>query len=125
MGSCLNQWNLLEEETKILELRLRNENLSSLFDSYNGLCSCKNVNGLMLELGKEHKCDNWRLFFGLSKASLKAVVVHDGNTHPSIPVVHAAQLKETYETVKLLLNALRYPKYSSKICEYLKLYPLF
>ena len=125
LGSRLKQWNLLEQETKISEFRHRNEKLSSFFDSYNSLCFCNDVDGSMIELGYEHKCDEWRLFIDSSKASLKAVLLHNGNIHPSIPVAHAVQLKETYETIKLLLDALQYPKYSWKICGDLKLYPLY
>ena len=112
LGSSLKQWNLLEQEIKISEFCHRNEKLSSFFDSYNSLCFCNDVDGLMMELGYEHKCDEWRLFIDSSKASLKAVLLHNGNIHPSIPVAHAVQLKETYETIKLLLHALQYPKYS-------------
>ena len=121
LESCLKQWNLFEQETKISEFRHRNEKLSS---SYNSLCFCNDVGGLMMELGYEHKCDEWRLFIDSSKASLKAVLLHNGNIRPSIPVAHAVQLKESYETIKLLLNVLQYHKYSWKICGDLKVISL-
>ena len=117
LGSRLKQ---LKQETKISEFRHRNKKLTSFFDSYNRLCFCNDVGGLMMELGYEYRCDEWRLFIDSSKASLKAVLLHNGNIHPSIPVVHAVQLKESYETMKLLLDALQYPKYSWKICGGLK-----
>ena len=69
----------------------------------------------MMELGYEYRYDEWRLFIHSSKASLKAVILHNGNIHPFIPVANAVQLKETYETMKLLLDAHQYPKYSWKI----------
>ena len=78
----------------------------------------------MLELGYKHKCDNRRLFINSSKASLKAVLLYKINSHPFIPVAHAVQLKETNETMKLLLNALQHPKYSGKICADLKVISL-
>ena len=95
LGSRLKQWNLLEQKTKISEFRLCHEKLSSFFDSCNGLCFCNCVDGLIMELGYEHRCDEWRLFNDSSKARLKAVLLHNGNIHPSIPVAHAVQLKET------------------------------
>ena len=55
-------------------------------------------------------------FIDSNKASLKAVLLHNGNIHLSIPLAHVVQLKETYETMKLLLDAHQYPKYSWKIC---------
>ena len=47
LGSRLKQWNLLEQETKISEFHHCNEKLSSFFDSYNSLCFCNDVDGLI------------------------------------------------------------------------------
>lgn len=124
LGSRLKQWNLVEEGTTIAHFRHRNEKLSSFFASDNGLCYCKDIDGLMHELGYEHKSSEWRLFMDSSKASLKAVLLHNGNIKPSIPVAHATQLKENYETMKLLLNILEYHKYCWKICGDLKVISL-
>lgn len=33
----------------------------------------------------------------MSKSSLQAVLLHDGNRLPSVPVGHGADIKETYE----------------------------
>ena len=85
LWSHLKRWNLLEQNTKISEFRHRNEKIRSFFDSYNSLCFCNDVDGLMMELEYEHKCDKWRLFIDSSKASLKAMLLHNGNIHPSIP----------------------------------------
>ena len=115
---------MLEQETKISEFCHCNEKLSSFFDSYSGLCFRNDVDGLIMELGYEYRCDEWRLFIDSSKASLKAVLLHNGNIHPFISVAHAVQLKETFETMKLLLDALQYPKYSWKICGDLKVISL-
>ena len=43
----------------------------------------------MKELGLEHDPDEWRLFIDSSKASLKAVLLHNVNQNPSVPVAHA------------------------------------
>ena len=91
LGSRLKQ---LKQETKISEFRHRNEKLSPFFDSYNKLCFCNDVDGLMMKLGYEYRCDEWRLFIDSSKASRKAVLLHNGNIHSSIPVAHAVQLKK-------------------------------
>ena len=126
-GSRLKQWNLLKQETKISEftsLHHCNEKLSSFFDCYNGLCFCNNVDGLMMELGYEHRSDERRLFIDWSKASLKVVLLYNSDNCPSIPVAHAVQLKKTNETMKLLLDALQYPRYSWKICGDLKVISL-
>ena len=80
LGSRLKQWNSLEEGTKISEFRHRKEKLNSLFDSYHGLSFCNDVNGLIMKFGYEHKSDDCRLYIYLSKTSLKAVLLHNGNT---------------------------------------------
>jgi hypothetical protein len=39
---------------------------------------------------------------------LKAVLFHSGNKFPSIPLVHAVHVKETYENLRVLLHKIRY-----------------
>ena len=74
----------------------------------------------MSELGCEHNPADWGLFIDSSKTSLKAVLLHNGNIKPSIPVGHSILRKETYNTMKSLLDLLEYPKYTWKICSDLK-----
>ena len=99
---CLKQSNLLKG-TKISLFRHLNKKLSLFFDFYNGLCFCKDVDGLMMKLGYEDKGDD-RLFIDLSKASLKAVILHNDITHYSILVALSVQLKETYGDNKAILK---------------------
>jgi hypothetical protein len=47
------------------------------------------------ELQLQYAPEEWRLFIALPKVSLKAVLVHNGNKHPSIPLVQAVHTKET------------------------------
>ena len=78
----------------------------------------------MTELGCEHNPAHWRLFIDLSKTSLKALLLHSGNIKPSIPVGYSILRKETYDTMKILLDILEYPKYNWKICSDLKVISL-
>jgi len=71
-----------------------------------------NVDGLMNALGIKHDLQEWQLFINSSKLSLKAVLLHNGNQHPSIPVEHSVHMKETYKNLKQLLNKLEYSKYA-------------
>ena len=64
--------------------------------------------------------NEWRLFIGSSKRSLKAVLLHIGNKKPSIPIAHSAQLKESYDSIKILLNAIHYSDYQWSLCGDLK-----
>jgi len=44
------------------------------------------------------------------------VHLHNGNIHPSIHIAHSVHMKETYESMDLLLKAISYSKYGWKIC---------
>jgi hypothetical protein len=70
----------------------------------------------MNSLGIKHDPQEWRLLIDSSKLSLKAVLLHDGNQHPSIPVGLAVHINETYENLKQLLSKLEYSKYVWHIC---------
>jgi len=65
-----------------------------LFFSKNGeLTSCNDVEGIVKELGCTHKPEEWRIFSDSSKFILKAVLLYNGNTHLSIPIVHSVHMQ--------------------------------
>jgi len=55
-------------------------------------------------LGHECNPDQWRLFIDSSKVNLNVVLLHNGNKFPSVPLAHAAYMKESYISMKLLLG---------------------
>ena len=124
LASRLKQWNLLEAGTKISSFRDRHKTLSSYFETQDGICFCRNINGLMNELGYQHSPVDWRLFIDSSKVSLKAVLLHNNNSKPSIPVAHSTSKKETCETMDTLLKLLDYTLHNWKICGDLKVISL-
>ena len=67
---------------------------------------------------------DWRLFIDSSKLSLKAVLLHNGNTLPSIPVGHSVRNKESYENLKILMEVINYDKFKWQICGDLKVIAL-
>jgi len=81
---------------------------------------CYDLDGLMNALGIKHDPQEWRLFIDSSKLSLKAVLLHNGNHRPSVPVGFAVHMKKTCENLKQLLNKLEYSKYGWHICGDLK-----
>jgi hypothetical protein len=85
-----------------------------------GLADCTDIEGLMQTFSINHNPLDWRLFIDSSKLSLKAVLLHNGNTVPSIPVGHSLHNKESYENVKILLEAINYDKFKWQICGDLK-----
>jgi len=57
-------------------------------------------------LGREYNPDQRRLLIDSSKMCLKVVLLHNGNRFPSVPLAHAANMKESYESMKLLWERL-------------------
>jgi len=56
--------------------------------------------------------------------SRKAVLLHNGNAPPSIPVGHSVHNKESYENTKILMEAINYDKFKGQICGDLKVIAL-
>ena len=124
LGSRLQEWNLLQPGTKISHFRDRHIPLAAFYHMENDVCYCTDINGLMNELGYEHVPDEWRLFIDSSKLSLKAVLLHNGNQNPSVPVAHAVGMKETYESMEILLKVVNYRNHQWNICGDLKVISL-
>ena len=78
----------------------------------------------MESLDYQHVSDQWRLFIDASKTSLKAVLLYNGNAKPSLPLAYAVDMKESYESMKILLEAIEYSEYSWKVCGDLKVISL-
>jgi len=126
LASWLQERNLLMPSTKVTVYRKRNAELTKFFQFNNSktLCYCSDINGLMLELGIKHRPEEWRLFIDSAKASLKAVLLHNGNEKPSVPVAHSTTLKETYESMNMILNELQYERFEWELCGDLKVIAL-
>ena len=90
------------------------EDLVHFFKIEKGLVACTDIDGLKKTLNINHNPLDWRLFIALSKLSLKAVLLHNGNTLPSIPVGHSVHNKESYENMKILMDAINYDKSNGK-----------
>lgn len=108
LGSRLQEWNLLQSDTNISHYRDRHSHFATFYNKDNDICYCTDISALMTELDNEYVPDEWRLFIDSSKVSLKAVLLHNGNTKPSIPVAHAVGLHETYEAMQVLLKVIKY-----------------
>ena len=81
----------------------------------NAICFCNNVSGLFYSIGIPCIPSEWRLFIDSSSKSLKAVLLHNDNKYPSLPLAHSVHLKETYGNVKTVLNVLKYDQYNWEV----------
>jgi hypothetical protein len=54
----------------------------------------------MEELQLQHASEQWRLFIDSSKVSLKVVLLHDGNKHLAVTLVHASHMKESCTSIQ-------------------------
>lgn len=120
LASRMKEKNLLEQGVRITYFRQRNMILQSCFSVDGPLCFCNNIDALFGCLSQNYDPAEWRLFIDSSKRSLKAVLLHNGNMKPSIPIAHSVHLHESYENLELLLRAIAYERHKWNICGDLK-----
>ena len=104
--------------------RRRHEEFNDLFSQEDRVVFCNDVCSVMGVLGHEYNPDQWRLFSDSSKVSLEVVILHNGNRFPIVPLAHAAKMKESYESMKLLLGKIKYDELKWKLCGVLRVVAL-
>jgi len=104
--------------------RKRHEDLVHFFKMERGLVVCTDIDGPMQTRNINHNTLECRLFTDSSKLSLKALLLHNGNTLPSIPVGHSVRNNELYGNLKILMEAINYSKFKWQICGDLKVISL-
>ncbi|UYV72105.1 hypothetical protein LAZ67_9001826 [Cordylochernes scorpioides] len=112
----LTQGDLNDLAQKYAFFRKRQDEFQDFFSQENDLVYCNDVVSLMEALVHGNDTEEWPLFVDSSKISLKAVLLHNGNKFPSVPIAHASNMKETYENMKLFLKKIEYERYGWKIC---------
>ena len=115
LTSRLKQRNLLNDTVQITEQRKQHQSFSGFFTTQNAICFCNNVCGLFYSIGIPYILSEWCLFIDTSSKNLKAVLLHNGNKYPSLPLAHSVHLKETYKNVKTVLNVLKYDQYNWEV----------
>jgi hypothetical protein len=121
LGSRLSEKKLLAPETTYAWYRNREQEFKKFFTMENFLVYCNDVRGLITTMSCTYDPNEWRLFIDSSKRSLKAVLLHNGNELASLPLAHSVHLKETYDDMKHLLNAIRYEDHKWLVCGDLKM----
>lgn len=82
--------------------------------TYN-LAFANDLQGLFQLFGIEHKPDEWRLFLDGSSKSFKAVLLHNKNLLPSVPLAYCKRLPEKYENIEYILNRIKYQQYGWEV----------
>ena len=121
LSSRLKEWNLLAPSCKISKPRKRHVTFANFYamssdSDHFSLCYCTNIQGLFQEIAVAYSASNWRLFIDSSKRSLKALLLHNGNVYPSIPIAHSVQMKEDRKSVKILLELIQYNDHNWDVC---------
>ncbi|XP_022900735.2 uncharacterized protein [Onthophagus taurus] len=119
-ASRMKQYHFLDTSVKVTYYRDRDRPYTKYYTSTDNICFCKDIPGLFEELGQPYNAHEWRLFIDSNKSSLKAVLLHNGNEKPSIPIAHAINTKESYETMVKLVKSLNYEDHDWKVCADLK-----
>lgn len=111
LASMLKQNNLLSDNVKISQ-----KNRQSAFVAYykteSELTYCPDINNLMQKMDIEYNRDDWRLFIDASASGLKAALLHIDNLHFPVPVAYSRTLKETHDSMKLILTKIRYAEHN-------------
>ena len=115
---------MLAPDSKVTFYRQRSKDLISHFSTDIELCYCNDVSALFQSIGMIHNQTNWRLFLDSSKESIKAVLLHNGNRYPSVPVAYSTTLKETYYNLQLILDKSNYHSHLWYVCADLKVVTL-
>ena len=102
----------------------RQQQLESFYFVDGNPVVCPKVHELMAALIITHDSLEWRLFIHSFKTSLRAVLLHNGNTMPSIPVGYAVHIKETYDNIKVFLKCINCNQHQWQLCGDLKVVAL-
>ena len=108
LGSRLKEKNLLAPGTTFMYRDIEKD-LLKYFHMEEELVYCIDVKGIIESMACDcYVTEEWRLFIDSSKRSVKCVLLHNGNKFASIPVAHSVNLKETYESMRTILQKIKY-----------------
>lgn len=120
LAARLKEKNLVDKDVRVCSYRQRNLALKNFFQMEGSLTYCTDIKGLFQAMSQSYEVSDWRLFLDSSSKSMKAVLVHNGNLKPSVPIAHSVHLKESYDNLKMILEAINYDKHQWKISADLK-----
>ena len=100
LTDLIKDLNLLKDNCRVGVQKTRHKEYSKFYSVEEGLCFCKDVEGLFCVIGIDHILSEWILFIDSSVESLKAILLHNGNIWPPIPVGHSTHKRKTILMLK-------------------------
>ena len=122
-GSILREFGVLAKETITSVYKTRDAAYVPFFKrgEDNDFVFCCDIPGLLMKMGIYTQVENDRwLFIDGSTKSVKAVLLHNENAYPAIPIAYSITAKESYETMKSILQLVRYDTFQWRGCSDLK-----
>lgn len=128
LGLSKNKSEILASDLKSLHLLERGVNVTSfrkhqdVFLPYfsvnepNNFAFCNDIKGLMSAMNIEYNPEEWRIFIDSSKKSLKAVLLYYDNTIKPVPIAYGIDTKESYDSIKFILDAVKYKEHEWRVC---------
>ena len=108
LTSRLKDRNLLAPGTVVNFYCNRERDFVQLFRMEDEFVFCDDINGFLNAMGGGYKPAEWRLSIDSSKRSLKCFLQHNGNTFAFIPIGYSVQMKESYDSMKRVVERLKY-----------------
>jgi len=118
LAADLKSLNLLQPDVNITGFRSRQQGFMSYFSANdkNTFVYCNDIECLMAEMDVEYNADEWRIFIDSSKRSLKAVLLYYDNSKSPVPVAYSTDMKESYLSIKCILDVLKYGDHKWRVC---------
>jgi len=107
---------MLASGVKFSWYRNREKEFRKYYAQEDQLVFCMDIRNLLHQLGERgYDPSTRRLFIDSSKRSLMTVSLHNSNVLASIPLAHSTKLSESYETLKLALENIKYHEHEWQI----------
>ena len=122
-GSMLREIGVLAKETRTSVYKTRDAAYVPFYkrSEDNNFVFCCDSPGLLMKIGIYTQVENdWWLFIDGSTRSVKAVLLHNENAYQAIPIANSITAKESYETMKSILQLVRYDTFQWRVCSDLK-----
>ena len=122
-GSMLREFGVLAKETRTSVYKTRDAAYVPFLkrSEDKNIVFCCNIPALLMKMGIYTQVENdWWLFIDSSTRSVKAVLLQNENAYPAIPIAYSITAKESYETMKSILQLVRHDTFQWRVCSDLK-----